>query len=88
MLETLNAGDAVYSELKNLAVSNKTNGGVGSFTQTIVELGRHGDGGGRRCRRLRRFALANKLARIAWAVLNKEHKFECTKTNTMASRAA
>ena len=33
-------------------------------------------------------ALANKLARIAWAVLNKEHKFECTRTNTMASRAA
>jgi transposase len=33
-------------------------------------------------------ALANKLARIAWAVLNKEHKFECTRTNTVASRAA
>jgi transposase len=33
-------------------------------------------------------ALANKLARIAWAVLNKEHKFESTRTNTMASRAA
>jgi hypothetical protein len=33
-------------------------------------------------------ALANKLARIAWAVLNKEHKFECTRTNTLVSRAA
>ena len=33
-------------------------------------------------------ALANKLARIAWAVLNKEHKFESTRTNTMASRVA
>jgi transposase len=33
-------------------------------------------------------ALANKLARIAWAVLNKEHKFECARTNTMTSRAA
>jgi len=33
-------------------------------------------------------ALANKLARIAWAVLNKEHKFECTRTNAMASRSA
>jgi transposase len=33
-------------------------------------------------------ALANKLARIAWAVLNKERKFECIKTNKMASRAA
>jgi transposase len=33
-------------------------------------------------------ALANKLARIAWAVLNKEHNFECTRTNAMASRSA
>jgi transposase len=33
-------------------------------------------------------ALANKLARIAWAVLNKERKFECIRTNKMASRAA
>lgn len=33
-------------------------------------------------------ALANKLARIAWAVLNKEHKFECARTNTMTPRAA
>jgi len=33
-------------------------------------------------------ALANKLARIAWAVLNKERNFECTRTNTMASQAA
>jgi hypothetical protein len=31
-------------------------------------------------------ALANKLARIAWAVLNKEHKFEFARTNTMTSR--
>jgi transposase len=31
-------------------------------------------------------ALANKLARIAWAVLNKERKFESAKTNAMASR--
>jgi len=33
-------------------------------------------------------ALANKLARIAWAVLNKERNFECARTNTMASRSA
>ena len=33
-------------------------------------------------------ALANKLARIAWAVLNKERKFECVRTSTMASRSA
>jgi transposase len=33
-------------------------------------------------------ALANKLARIAWAVLNKEHNFECIRTNAMASRPA
>ena len=34
-------------------------------------------------------ALANKLARIAWAVLHKGRAFECVKTNaTMASRAA
>ena len=33
-------------------------------------------------------ALANKLARIAWAVLNKEHNFECTRTNAMTSRPA
>jgi len=33
-------------------------------------------------------ALANKLARIAWAVLNKEHNFECTKTNAMEPRPA
>jgi transposase len=31
-------------------------------------------------------ALANKLARIAWAVLNKERNFECARTNAMASR--
>jgi hypothetical protein len=33
-------------------------------------------------------ALANKLARIAWAVLKKERNFECIRTNTMASRSA
>src|SRR5262245_31877169 len=31
-------------------------------------------------------ALANKLARIAWAVLNKGRAFECVKTDAMASR--
>jgi transposase len=33
-------------------------------------------------------ALANKLARIAWAVLNKERGFACVKTDAMASRPA
>jgi transposase len=33
-------------------------------------------------------ALANKLARIAWAVLNKERNFECIKTDKMAPQAA
>jgi transposase len=33
-------------------------------------------------------ALANKLARIAWAVLNKERNFECTRTNAKAPRPA
>jgi transposase len=33
-------------------------------------------------------ALANKLARIAWAVLNKERNFECARTNAMAPRSA
>jgi transposase len=33
-------------------------------------------------------ALANKLARIAWAVLNKERNFECTKTNAIEPRPA
>jgi transposase len=33
-------------------------------------------------------ALANKLARIAWAVLHKERTFECVKTNATASRSA
>jgi transposase len=33
-------------------------------------------------------ALANKLARIAWAVLKKERKFECIATDAMAPRAA
>jgi hypothetical protein len=30
-------------------------------------------------------ALANKLARIAWAVLNKGRAFECVKTNAPRS---
>jgi DNA modification methylase len=38
MLETLNAGYAVYSELKNLAVWNKTNGGMGSSYRSKHEL--------------------------------------------------
>ena len=33
-------------------------------------------------------ALAHKLARIAWAVLNKGRAFACDKTNAMASRPA
>jgi transposase len=33
-------------------------------------------------------ALANKLARIAWAVLHQERAFECVKTNATASRSA
>jgi len=33
-------------------------------------------------------ALANKLARIAWAVLNKGRAFMCDKTDAMASRPA
>jgi transposase len=33
-------------------------------------------------------ALANRLARIAWAVLNKERNFESVKTREMASRSA
>ena len=33
-------------------------------------------------------ALANRLARIAWAVLNKERNFECVKTSEIASRSA
>jgi hypothetical protein len=33
-------------------------------------------------------ALANKLARIAWAVLNKGRAFGCDKTNAMASHPA
>jgi transposase len=33
-------------------------------------------------------ALANKLARIAWAVLNKGRAFACVKTDAMASRPA
>jgi hypothetical protein len=33
-------------------------------------------------------ALANKLARIAWAVLNKERPFECTKSPAAAFQPA
>jgi len=33
-------------------------------------------------------ALANKLARIAWAVLNKERVFECVRTRATASQPA
>jgi transposase len=33
-------------------------------------------------------ALANKLARIAWAVLNKERNFECVRTSAMSPRPA
>jgi transposase len=33
-------------------------------------------------------ALANKLARVAWAVLNKGRAFTCVKTDAMASRPA
>jgi transposase len=33
-------------------------------------------------------ALANKLARIAWAVLRKEREFECMRTRAMTSRLA
>jgi transposase len=33
-------------------------------------------------------ALANKLARIAWAVLRKEREFECMRMRAMASRPA
>jgi hypothetical protein len=33
-------------------------------------------------------APANKLARIAWAVLNKGRAFECVKADGMASRPA
>src|SRR2546430_5957804 len=33
-------------------------------------------------------ALANKLARIAWAVLNKGRNFECARTNAVAPRSA
>src|SRR5882724_3130503 len=33
-------------------------------------------------------ALANKLARIAWAVLNKGRAFECVKTEETAARPA
>jgi DNA modification methylase len=38
MQEMLEAGQAVYSELKNLCVWNKTNGGMGSFYRSKHEL--------------------------------------------------
>ena len=38
MRELLKAGDAVYSELKNLVVWNKDNGGMGSFYRSKHEL--------------------------------------------------
>jgi DNA modification methylase len=38
MPEMLAAGDAVYSELKNLCVWNKSNGGMGSFYRSKHEL--------------------------------------------------
>lgn len=38
MREMLEAGDAVFSELKNLCVWNKTNGGMGSFYRSKHEL--------------------------------------------------
>ena len=38
MLEVLEAGDVVFSELKNLCVWNKTNGGMGSFYRSKHEL--------------------------------------------------
>jgi DNA modification methylase len=38
MQEMLDAGHAVYSELKNLCVWNKTNGGMGSFYRSKHEL--------------------------------------------------
>ncbi|MGH6826169.1 site-specific DNA-methyltransferase [Methyloceanibacter sp.] len=38
MRELFDAGDAVFSELKNLCVWNKTNGGMGSFYRSKHEL--------------------------------------------------
>jgi DNA modification methylase len=38
MREMLDAGDAVFSELKNLCIWNKTNGGMGSFYRSKHEL--------------------------------------------------
>ena len=38
MGELLSAGQAVFSELKNLCVWNKTNGGMGSFYRSKHEL--------------------------------------------------
>jgi hypothetical protein len=34
----LNAGDQIFSELKNLCVWNKTNGGMGTFYRSKHEL--------------------------------------------------
>ena len=45
--ELLRAGEAVYSELKNLCVWKKTNAGMGSFYRSqheLVFVFRHGDG--------------------------------------------
>ena len=38
MVEVLNAGEQVFSELKNLCVWNKTNGGMGTFYRSKHEL--------------------------------------------------
>ncbi|MEX0406739.1 site-specific DNA-methyltransferase [Aquibium sp. LZ166] len=38
MRELMNAGNAIFSELKNLCVWNKTNGGMGSFYRSKHEL--------------------------------------------------
>jgi DNA modification methylase len=38
MVELLNAGEQVFSELKNLCVWNKTNGGMGTFYRSKHEL--------------------------------------------------
>lgn len=38
MREVLNAGNAIFDELKNVCVWNKTNGGMGSFYRSKYEL--------------------------------------------------
>lgn len=38
MRELLQAGDAAFTELKNLCVWNKTNGGMGTFYRSKHEL--------------------------------------------------